>query len=110
MDNLWPKASHRTDLTILDTYFNKHTSKIARISCGGALEGIDNVMKERWSNGFSLIRPPGHHSGAKNTINGFCIYNNIAIGAKYVQKKYNLKRVAIFDYDIHQGDGTHAIF
>ena len=67
-------------------------------------------MSGRWRNGFSLIRPPGHHSGVKNTINGFCIFNNIAIGARYLQKKYNVKKIAILDYDIHRGDGTHFIF
>jgi histone deacetylase 6 len=67
-------------------------------------------MSGRWKNGFSLIRPPGHHSGVKNTINGFCIFNNIAIGARYLQEKYNIKKIAILDYDIHRGDGTHFIF
>lgn len=108
--SLWPKASHRTDITILDTYFNEQSEQIARLSAGGVLDGIDHVMSGRWNNGFTLIRPPGHHSGAKNTINGFCIFNNIAIGARYLQKRYAVKKVLILDYDVHQGDGTHHIF
>lgn len=44
IDSLWPKASHRTDLTVLDTYFNKNSSMVSRLSCGGVLEGIDNIM------------------------------------------------------------------
>lgn len=67
-------------------------------------------MDGSWRNGFALIRPPGHHSGGRNTINGFCVFNNVAVGARYVQRKFGLKRVAILDYDIHQGDGTHRIF
>lgn len=75
------------------------------------LEGIDHVISGRWKNGFALIRPPGHHhSNGRMTINGFCILNNIAIGARYIQKKYGMKKIAIIDYDIHQGDGTHYIF
>lgn len=107
---LWPKHSHRSDITILDTYFGEHSNRIARLSAGGVLEGIDRVMGGSWRNGFALIRPPGHHSGVRNTINGFCVFNNVAVGARYVQRKYGLKRVAILDYDIHQGDGTHRIF
>jgi histone deacetylase 6 len=74
------------------------------------LDGIDHIMKGRWKNGFSIIRPPGHHSGWKDTINGFCVINNIALGARYLQEKYKTAKIAIVDYDIHEGDGTHYIF
>jgi acetoin utilization deacetylase AcuC-like enzyme len=107
---LWPKHSHRTDLTILDTYFCEQSERIARMSAGGVLEGLDRVMSGEWRNGFSLIRPPGHHSGVRNTINGFCIFNNVAVGARYLQHRFGVKKVLILDYDIHQGDGTHRIF
>ena len=53
------------------------------MAVGGLLTAIDKVLNKQWENGFAVIRPPGHHSGAKNTINGFCIYNNVAIGAIY---------------------------
>lgn len=56
------------------------------------------------------MRPPGHHSGTRNTLNGFCVFNNVAIGARYLQKKYGIKKVAILDWDIHLGDGTHEVF
>jgi histone deacetylase 6 len=97
-------------LTILDTYFSEHSERTARISTGGVLEGIDRVMDGSWKNGFAIIRPPGHHSGGRSTINGFCIFNNVAVGARYVQKKYSVKKVLILDYDIHQGDGTFHVF
>ena len=72
--------------------------------------GIDKIMNKDWANGFAVVRPPGHHSGAKNALNGFCILNNVAIGARYLQKKYEKKKIVIFDWDVHRGDGTHGVF
>ena len=66
-------------------------------------------MEGAWKSGFAVVRPPGHHSGARNTINGFCIFNNVAIAARYLQKKYGVKKIAIIDWDIHLGDGTHHV-
>lgn len=79
------------------------------MAVGGVLTAIDKVLNNQWENSFAVIRPPGHHSGAKNTINGFCVYNNVAIGALYCQKKHKMKKIAIFDWDIHHGDGTQHI-
>jgi len=56
------------------------------------------------------VRPPGHHSGGRHTINGFCIYNNVAIGARYLLEHHKLNRVAIVDWDVHHGDGTQHAF
>lgn len=67
-------------------------------------------MSGKWGNAFAVVRPPGHHSGARNTLNGFCIFNNVAITAKYLRQKHGVKKIAIFDWDIHCGDGTHEIF
>lgn len=110
INQLWPKDSKKTNIYASDSYINRHSEEIARMSTGGVLEAIDQIMKGNWRNGFSIIRPPGHHSGWNDKINGFCILNNIAIGAKYLQKQYSLKKIAILDYDIHRGDGTHHIF
>lgn len=74
------------------------------------LLSLDKIVDGTWKNAFSIIRPPGHHSGSRNTINGFCIFNNVAIGAKYLQKVHGFKKVVIFDFDIHHGDGTQAVF
>lgn len=67
-------------------------------------------MSGAWSKGFCVVRPPGHHSGEKGTINGFCVLNNVAMGARYLESRHNINRIAILDYDVHQGDGTHHIF
>lgn len=110
MENLWPKNSHRSDLTVLDTYANEHTEKIAKLALGGLLDGIDSVVKGQWKNGFAVIRPPGHHAGHRHTITGFCIFNNVAVGARYIQETHKLAKVAIVDWDVHHGDGTQHVF
>lgn len=87
MTTLWPKTSHRSDLTVLDTYFNEKSEKCAKLAIGGVLDGIDKIMAGDWRNGFACVRPPGHHSGGRHTINGFCVYNNVAIGARYLLQR-----------------------
>lgn len=76
---------------------------------GGVLAAIDAVMNGKVKNVFCAIRPPGHHA-LKNRAMGFCIFNNIAIGAKYIQSKYKLKKVLIVDWDVHHGNGTQEIY
>lgn len=82
---------------------------VALLAVGGALSAIDAVMREKAMNAFCVVRPPGHHA-TSNCGMGFCLLNNVAIGARYVQKKYGLKRVAIVDWDVHHGNGTQEIF
>ncbi len=85
-------------------------SYIAAIAAaGGVLEAIDIVFEKKDKNAFCLIRPPGHHA-CSNQGMGFCIFNNIAIGARYAQKKYGIKKVLIVDWDVHHGNGTQEIF
>jgi len=74
------------------------------------IEAIDKVKKEDWKNAFCIVRPPGHHSGESKVCTGFCFYNNVAIGARYLQKHHGVKKVLIFDWDVHHGDGTQHIF
>jgi acetoin utilization deacetylase AcuC-like enzyme/formylglycine-generating enzyme required for sulfatase activity len=81
----------------------------AVMAAGGVLTAIDAVMEHRVTNAFCAVRPPGHHA-LKNKAMGFCIFNNVAIGTKYIQEKYNLPKVLIVDWDVHHGNGTQAAF
>jgi acetoin utilization deacetylase AcuC-like enzyme len=66
-------------------------------------------MAKKAASAFALVRPPGHHATSNRGM-GFCVYNNIAVAAKYLQKEYGLKRILIVDYDVHHGNGTQDIF
>lgn len=81
----------------------------ARCAAGGVLTAVDLVMQGSFQNAFAVVRPPGHHA-CSNKGMGFCLFNNVAIGARYVQQRYNLKRILIVDWDVHHGNGTQEIF
>jgi len=85
-------------------------SKGATVDAAGsiisAIEGIEN---KKFNKAFCAVRPPGHHA-EKNKAMGFCIYNNVAVGAKYLINKYKYKKIAIIDFDVHHGNGTQDIF
>ena len=89
-------------------YMNKSTDDCARLSVGSLLNVVDHVMTGKCLNGMAVIRPPGHHA-AREKPAGFCIFNNVAIAAKYVQSKYNVQKTLIVDFDVHHGDGTQSI-
>jgi acetoin utilization deacetylase AcuC-like enzyme len=76
---------------------------------GSIITAIDGVMKKDFRNAFCAVRPPGHHAEKQKAM-GFCVYNNVAVGAYYLLEKYNLKKVAIIDFDVHHGNGTQDIF
>jgi len=76
---------------------------------GSIITAIDGVQNKNFKNAFCAVRPPGHHA-EKNKAMGFCIYNNVAVGANYLINKYKLKKVAIIDFDVHHGNGTQDIF
>jgi len=75
----------------------------------GVLGMVDDVMAGRVRNGFCAVRPPGHHALADRAM-GFCIFNNVAIAARYLLEKHGLSRVLIVDWDVHHGNGTQAAF
>ena len=79
------------------------------MAAGGAIEGVRAVMNSEVDSSFCIIRPPGHHASCSN-VAGFCFFNNAAVGARYAQKEFGVKKVAIFDWDVHVGDGTSDIF
>lgn len=93
----------------MDTMLSPASYQVALYAVGGAITGVEEVMEGRLSAAFALVRPPGHHASTASAA-GFCIFNNVAIAAKYALKKYDLKRVLIVDFDVHHGNGTQDIF
>jgi acetoin utilization deacetylase AcuC-like enzyme len=92
-----------------DTYCSPATYDVARLAAGGCIRAAKAVMDKEADNAFALIRPPGHHA-SRNKASGFCFFNNAAITARYLQEVYGLKRILIFDWDAHAGNGTMDIF
>jgi len=83
--------------------------EVALQAAGGVLGAVDMVMAGEIKNAFCAVRPPGHHA-LKDKAMGFCIFNNVAIAARYIQKHYGLERILIVDWDVHHGNGTQAAF
>ncbi|MCX7043856.1 MAG: histone deacetylase [Candidatus Sumerlaeota bacterium] len=92
-----------------DTSVSSQSYAVALEAVGGVLAAIDAVMEGKAQNAFCAIRPPGHHA-TKDKAMGFCLFNNVAIAARYIQERYKLKKVLIVDWDVHHGNGTQAIF
>ncbi|MCX7590694.1 MAG: histone deacetylase [Kiritimatiellae bacterium] len=92
-----------------DTDVCERSLEVALMAVGGVLEAVDAVMTGRVHNAFCVVRPPGHHATPDRGM-GFCIFNNVAIGARYVQRTYGIERVLIADWDVHHGNGTQEIF
>lgn len=92
-----------------DVYFHPNIYHCAKLAAGAALQLVDSVMTGKVRNGMALVRPPGHHS-MRSAANGFCVFNNVAIAARYAKQKYDLKRVLIVDWDIHHGQGVQYCF
>lgn len=79
------------------------------LAVGGVLAAIDQVMNEPGTKAFCAVRPPGHHACSSAGM-GFCLFNNVAVGARYAQLMYKIERVLIVDWDVHHGNGTQEIF
>ena len=95
-------------LDLGDTSVGRSSCEIAMLSLGSAIAACDAVMTGKVKRAFSAARPPGHHAEPDRAM-GFCLFSNIAIAARYIQKQYNIKRVAIVDFDVHHGNGTQAV-
>ena len=92
-----------------DTIVSPGSKQAALDAVGSIIAAIDGVQSKELQNAFCAVRPPGHHA-EKNKAMGFCIYNNVAVGAQYLLDKYKLNKVAIVDFDVHHGNGTQDIF
>jgi acetoin utilization deacetylase AcuC-like enzyme/formylglycine-generating enzyme required for sulfatase activity len=96
-------------LDSMDTPISPKSYDAALMAVGGVFSAIDAVMQKKVTNAFCAVRPPGHHA-VKDAAMGFCMFNNVAIGARYIQKKYGLSKILIVDWDVHHGNGTQAAF
>jgi acetoin utilization deacetylase AcuC-like enzyme len=93
-----------------DTVISMQSFDASLFATGGAIAAVDAVMNGRARNAFVAARPPGHHATAENAM-GFCLFNNVAVAARYAQNQYKeIDRVAIVDWDVHHGNGTQGIF
>lgn len=91
-----------------DTYTSRESASVARLAVGGLIDLVLEVLSGNVSNGFALVRPPGHHAEADRAM-GFCLFNNVAVAARAAQRA-GVRRVAIVDWDLHHGNGTQHSF
>lgn len=98
-----PELDHQENAICRDSY------DAALLAVGGVLKAIDYMMQGDVDTAFCAVRPPGHHAEADKAM-GFCYFNNVAIGARYIQRQWGVERVGIIDFDVHHGNGTQHIF
>lgn len=99
----------RSQLSTGDTDICSESEGAARSAAGCVLSAVDALFSKSATNVFCPVRPPGHHANAARGM-GFCLFNNVALAARYAQHKYDIERVLIADWDVHHGNGTQDIF
>ena len=92
-----------------DTVVSPGSKDATKDAVGSILTAIEGVQNKDFKNAFCAVRPPGHHAEKEKAM-GFCIYNNVAVGANYLIEKYKYNKIAIIDFDVHHGNGTQDIF
>ncbi len=92
-----------------ETFMSSESYDTAKLAAGAGIVAVESVLQARSQSAFVAVRPPGHHA-LKDKAMGFCLFNNVAIGARYAQKHLGVKKVLIIDWDVHHGNGTQAIF
>ena len=105
------KAACASGITSLDadTGISSESYLAALYAAGGVMAAIDGVMVKRIRNAFCAVRPPGHHAESDRAM-GFCLFNNVAVGARYAQKHHSLEKILIIDWDVNHGNGTQNSF
>ncbi|MBI5206278.1 MAG: histone deacetylase [Candidatus Firestonebacteria bacterium] len=106
---VWKKCTQNIRNIDMDTVICEESYNVALVAVGGVLRAVDAIVNGEVKNVFCAIRPPGHHAEIAQGM-GFCLFNNIAIGARYAQNKYKIKKILIIDWDAHHGNGTQHIF
>ena len=96
-------------LDVADVGVSRRSSEVARLAAGGAIALADRIVAGEVENGFALARPPGHHAERGMAL-GFCLFNNVAIAARYLQRAHGVDKVLILDFDVHHGNGTQHTF
>ncbi len=102
-------AAQRNAHLDADTYVGSDSEQAARLAAGGLCQVVAAVLGGRATNGFALVRPPGHHATPDRGM-GFCLYNNVAVAARAAQAEHGIERVLIVDFDVHHGNGTQDVF
>ena len=92
-----------------DTIVSPGSKDASKDAVGSIITAIDGVQNKEFKNAFCAVRPPGHHAEKEKAM-GFCIFNNVAVGANYLIEKYKYNKIAIIDFDVHHGNGTQDIF
>src|SRR5262245_12054620 len=92
-----------------DTIMSPGSGAAALRAAGAVVAGVDAVMSGRARNSFCAVRPPGHHAEADRAM-GFCLFNNVAVGAHHARARHGIRRVAVIDFDVHHGNGTQHMF
>lgn len=102
-------AQKRRQLSTGDTSIGPQSDEVARLATGCVLSAVDAVFSRTATNAFCAVRPPGHHASAARGM-GFCLFNHVAVAARYAQNRCGAQRVVIVDWDVHHGNGTQDIF
>jgi acetoin utilization deacetylase AcuC-like enzyme len=102
-------AAGRRQLSTGDTEISPGSLTAALAAAGTVVSAVDAVMKGATRAAFCAVRPPGHHASDRRGM-GFCVFNNIAIGARYARRRHGVERILIADWDVHHGNGTQAVF
>jgi acetoin utilization deacetylase AcuC-like enzyme len=102
-----PQAGHAA--LDADTILSPHSLRAALHAAGAVTAAVDAVVAGEADNAFCAVRPPGHHAEPRRAM-GFCLFNNVAIGAQRARAVHGLARVAVVDFDVHHGNGTQAVF
>ncbi len=109
VDTIRHTCEHEARYPDADTYMVRDSWNAALLAAGGAIEACKAVLDGTFDNVFSAMRPPGHHAEADHAM-GFCLFNNVAIAARWLQAEAGVRRVAILDWDVHHGNGTQHSF